>query len=483
MQLTKYLFFQIFIIGLTAITSFAQIGYHFTLTINGWNDCSKSVILASYYGDRQFLKDSSTCKNGIFYFKGNTPLPTGMYAFILPNQTSFDIIVSEKEDQTKYSFVIDANLDMNTCVVSGSQENSIFFENNKTTNKLNQTAQGYFFIYSDSLKSQTEKNTAANQYQEIIHSINIYRKEIIQKYPHLFVSALMQMVIKPQSEPFQNNPQWSERETAVYKYCNERNEFLMAIPFENPNIVNTKLIYDLLKKYMDSFMLPYPDSAKIMCDELISRTEAANNPALFRYVANFLLTHIQKQKYQCFENVTYYLANKYFLSDKAFWMDPNAKAKMKLSIDKMALNLCGAVAPDLLLTDTTFVQNMTLQSIDKKVTVLVFWDVDCGHCQFDIPVINELYKNMNHNDVAVVAVYTKEDFEAWKTFVREKKLAFINLANVQNTEILLEKYNVFQTPVVLILDDEKKIHYKNITVKNIPEAINRVLAKKAILVD
>jgi len=481
--LKKYFFFQIFIIGWATFNSFAQAGYHFTLKINGWNDCSKSIILASYYGDRQFLKDSSACQNGSFYFKGSTPLPTGMYAFILPDQTSFDIIVSENEDQTKYSFVIDANLDMNTVVVTGSQENSIFFENNRTTNKLSQMAQEYFLIYSDSLKSSNERSDAANRYQETIYNIDVYRKDIIQKYPQLFVSAVLQMVVKPKSEPFQNNPQWSERESSVYKYYHERNEFLMAIPFENPYIVNTKLIYELLKKYMEGYMLPYPDSAKTICDDLIARTEATNNPALFRYVSNFLLNHIQKQKYQCFDNVTYHLANKYFLSDKAFWMDQGSKTKMKSSLDKMALNLCGAVAPDLLLTDTTFIQNMSLHSIDKKVTVLVFWDVDCGHCQFDIPAINNLYKDMHHNDVAVVAVYTKEDFEAWKTFVREKKLTFINLANVQNTEILLEKYNVLQTPVVLILDDKMRIHYKNIPVKNIPEAINRVLAKKAILAD
>jgi thiol-disulfide isomerase/thioredoxin len=66
----------------------------------------------------------------------------------------------------------------------------------------------------------------------------------------------------------------------------------------------------------------------------------------------------------------------------------------------------------------------SLSQVRAKYTVLVFWAVDCGHCQTEIPKLHEdLKKIRNSVDVKVYAVQTKEElYKDWKKFIGEKKL-------------------------------------------------------------
>jgi thiol-disulfide isomerase/thioredoxin len=93
----------------------------------------------------------------------------------------------------------------------------------------------------------------------------------------------------------------------------------------------------------------------------------------------------------------------------------------------------------------------------------VFWSVDCGHCQTEIPKLNEELKELKGKiDFTTFAVYTKEDFEAWRKFILEKKLDFVNVFDPIHINNLKEKYDIYSTPVIYILDKDKKIKAKRL---------------------
>jgi thiol-disulfide isomerase/thioredoxin len=105
----------------------------------------------------------------------------------------------------------------------------------------------------------------------------------------------------------------------------------------------------------------------------------------------------------------------------------------------------------------------TLYTVKSKFTVLVFWSVDCGHCQTEIPKLNEELKELKGKiDFTTFAVYTKEDFEAWRKFILEKKLDFVNVFDPIHINNLKEKYDIYSTPVIYILDKDKKIKAKRL---------------------
>ena len=69
-------------------------GYEIKGEIKGLKD--SSVILAYYFGGKQFATDTAEVINEKFSFKGDEKLKGGMYLVVLGNQQYFDIIISEQ---------------------------------------------------------------------------------------------------------------------------------------------------------------------------------------------------------------------------------------------------------------------------------------------------------------------------------------------------------------------------------------------------
>ena len=91
----KYL--TLFFITFYSILSFSlEKNYNIKLTVKGAEN--KLGILAYYYGEKRFVKDSLFFDNkGITFIKGNKNIPTGVYLLAFPGlqYKSFDIILNE----------------------------------------------------------------------------------------------------------------------------------------------------------------------------------------------------------------------------------------------------------------------------------------------------------------------------------------------------------------------------------------------------
>ena len=97
------------------------ISYNISGEIEGLQDTS--VILAYYFGGKQYATDTAQSVNGNFTFKGKKELKGGMYLVVLPNQQYFDIIISENNFSfsTKLDDLIDA------MAFKNSKENTPFY--------------------------------------------------------------------------------------------------------------------------------------------------------------------------------------------------------------------------------------------------------------------------------------------------------------------------------------------------------------------
>jgi hypothetical protein len=64
----------------------------------------------------------------------------------------------------------------------------------------------------------------------------------------------------------------------------------------------------------------------------------------------------------------------------------------------------------------------------------------------------------------VYAVQTKDElFETWRKFIIEKKLnEFINVFDPIHLNNLKEKFDIYSTPVIYILDKDKRIKAKRL---------------------
>ena len=66
-------------------SSFGQ--YNISVKIDGL-DCEDELLLANHFGDKQYLRDTSECVNGIATFRGDESLQNGVYLIVLPKKST-----------------------------------------------------------------------------------------------------------------------------------------------------------------------------------------------------------------------------------------------------------------------------------------------------------------------------------------------------------------------------------------------------------
>lgn len=118
----------------------------------------------------------------------------------------------------------------------------------------------------------------------------------------------------------------------------------------------------------------------------------------------------------------------------------------------------------------TFVK---LSDVKADYTILVFWDVDCGHCQKEIPILLDAYNEMlkEKKNVKVYSVYMQHEGEKYLKYIDEHKLPWVNVYDGAHFNNAVEKYDVYSTPVIYVLDKNKIIKAKRIEAGKVKEII------------
>ena len=71
------------------ISWYSSLGqYEISVKIDGLG-CDDELLLANHFGDKQYLRDTSECVNGIATFRGDETLENGVYLVVLPKKNYF----------------------------------------------------------------------------------------------------------------------------------------------------------------------------------------------------------------------------------------------------------------------------------------------------------------------------------------------------------------------------------------------------------
>lgn len=118
----------------------------------------------------------------------------------------------------------------------------------------------------------------------------------------------------------------------------------------------------------------------------------------------------------------------------------------------------------------------SLHQIDSKYIILWFWEPDCSHCQKMTPVLVDLYneQKLREKGVLVMAIYMHrnindwhkytEHIKKWYDFVLKHNMdIFINVWEPFGISHYRDKYDISSSPVLYLLDKDKKIIAKRIS--------------------
>jgi thiol-disulfide isomerase/thioredoxin len=464
----RSLFFSFFILffSLPAFNQ-AQKGYEISFTISGLSD--STIYLAYHLGDKQYLKDSVKIdKSGHGVFSGKETLPQGIYMLVLPGKKYFEMLVSDNQIFSVECSYIDY---FKTLKFSGSPENIAFVNYQRKWILMQEEAA--------KLRSRAQNNKANNDsikkltnlQSNLEEKMKSYLNDVINENKGNLLSVLIKSMLPVDVPPIVLPPNTKNPDSVRYfrEYMYNKDHFFDNIDLTDERLLRTPILQGKLNMFFTNVVIQLPDSINKEIDKVIAK--CSKNYKMFQFIAVFLFNHFRESEIMGHDGVMVKLADDLYLSGKADWTTKEWRDNLRKEVDRIRPNLIGVKGHDLIMD--TFTGSLTsLYDIKKDFTILIFWEPDCGHCQEAMPKLKEYYDKVKDQGVEVFAVCTQTDKPKWEKFIKEKDLNWINGWDPKRATNFDYYYNVQSTPTIFILDKNKVIIAKKLSVENIGSFID-----------
>jgi thiol-disulfide isomerase/thioredoxin len=434
-------------------------GYEIKFILEGLSDTL--LYFAYYYADNTYMYDTlhrSQKEPYTFVCRKDSLIPRGIY--LLANQDKVRLM--EVIVDTSTSFTVKAT-NLNNVQFINSPENEIMNTYSLTMSMF----QREIYRLTNEIK---EKETADNPdtvsieeqkrerrlYQD---SIRDYMATFIENNRHtLFGKArlLLQDVSIPDPP---KNPDGSLVDSN-FRYQYYINHYWDNMDFSEPALLSTPAFHPRLKTYYEEVIPPLIDTVIKYTDLLLEK--AKDEPELFQYIVRFVTGRYERSQYVAHDAIFVHMIQKYYAEGLCPWVDEAVLEEMVKKAEKLSHILIGRKAPELYMADTNGVFRSNYE-IDRKYTIMWFWELNCGHCKTATPKLLEFYNRAKDSlDFEVYAVCTSSDTVKWKQAIIEKQLPWINVGGNKANINYKIAYDVTTTPVIYVLDKEKKIIVKKI---------------------
>ena len=450
----------------------ADAGYNIKITAKGLKEGS-TCILANYYGDKQYIKDSAKVNaKGEVVFKGTEKYPQGVYLFVPPNKKYFDFIVDAGQN---FSLETDTADYIKNMKVKNSLENKFFYDYQTFMSAKQKQIEPLRELYKKTTKTNKDSTKLLLDKMSLIDKeVKEYKINFIKDNPETFVAKLFKAMEDPEVPEAPMLPSGKKDTTFAYRYY--KAHFFDNIDFSDDRLLRTPIFHTKLKQYMDKLTAQIPDSINVAADYLATKSKV--NPEVFKYIIYWLTYTYESSNIMGMDAVFVHMVEKYYQTKQAFWIDSTQLYKITNRAFTLKPLLLGKKAPAITMIDTTG-QYISLYDVKAKYTVLIFWDHACGHCKKEIPKLAELYKKIKDKGVEVYAIETEDKPDEWKKFIRENKLNWINVSEPDQYRRAVTKkiYDIYSTPVIYLLDEHKMIKAKRIDTEQLGNFID-VLEKE-----
>lgn len=456
-----------------------------------------TVFLTKYYGKGLYYADTAESKGGYAEFTAKPDLKPGIVAFLMPGQKYFEFIFNKEEVniETSKDDLIGA------MKVKKSEENKIFNGYIQFIQKERTKANEITKAREKLKKDDSQYAVLGKQLDSIGKSVLAYQTDLFKNNPDKLVAKLIKMSIEidvPEAPKDANGKILDSN----FRYNYYRAHYWDNIDLKDDRLVNTPVFHQKLETYFGKTMLvQHPDTitkfAFPFCDQLTKGSD------LFKYSVDYITNNAAKSNIMGLDKVFVLMVERYYCAKDekgksyAYWMGDE---KLKELCDENPIKkklVQGVVPPNVSLRDTTDKVFRDFYSLKSEYTILYFWDPDCGHCKKVTPKLETLYsKKFKGRNIEVFAVgkATGEEFLEWKKFIKDNKLTFINVGLTQSLYEAATKdalqfipkyttlealnyhttYDLYATPRIFVLDKDKKIIAKQLTISQLEDLLDNL---------
>jgi thiol-disulfide isomerase/thioredoxin len=480
----KYWFLLFFSFYYLASVSAQQVlppglGHEVTIKSNYKN---VTVYIGAYYGRLKTLVDSVTSdENGIGRFAGPDKWTPGIYFFVTPKKAiDFEFLMDENQH-----FRIDFDTASRAkLVVYQSPDNEIFADYTSFLARISprlqqlQAALAKAVNPADSTAKRAELAKASAELTE-------YRNKLMEEKPGSLLARLLQVAKIPETPSIPVLPDGSRDSQYAYKYV--KGHYWDNVDFYEDMLLFTPFFESKLDEYFKYYVSPVPDSIIAEVDYILMSARAGKD--IYRYLLGKFTDQYIQPKIMGQDKVFLHLFQEYYLNGDTSWLNEKQRQYIFNRGYSLFANQINEMAPPLTLADTSGKQ-ISLYEIQSPFTFIAFWDPQCGHCKEKIPELDSLYKaKWKALGVHIFAVCVKEYlFFEWKNFINEKNLVdWTHAYQTKEEKTKVEAssqpsyhqlYDIQQTPTFYLLDADKRIIAKSLTLEQYDKIIETKLQEK-----
>lgn len=467
-------------------------GQTYTLQVTLKNQPDNPVVIGTISGEKFSPLDSfelqpvllgQQVKQVSWQFPENA-VP-GMYRLIF-GQTTYARVMGESPQQLDFIFnredilfETDFKAPVDSLKIIQSNENQLWFrflkKQKEFTDRLNMLEKEVDYLQAqlNEMKNtpdasarfgeiETQMAGKANTFNQLQLERNSFIEKLVQENEDYFAARIIKLFQEPFRDGF-----LSKQERHEYF----QREYFRFFDFSDESLIQSTVLTDKIFDYLVTFNQPgftmqereiaYLKAVNRVLREIENDNDEAVNP-VFDFVLDYLVTGFERLN---MEGIVLHLAENY--SAKLCQSDEKTTLQRKLEAKKMKT---GTIVPDFTLNDLNG-GPVTFSQVLKPKNLVIFWASWCPHCVEMLPQLKAWYGNMNKNELEIVAVSLDENKEEWQKAVYNGGIeGFFNLSDLQEWDgDVAEKYNIYATPTMFIIDDNLQIQAKPNSVKELIE--------------
>lgn len=401
----------------------------YKVTLKGVRADTSSYILTGWNWGNKVSIDTVKARKGKVVFSSRHPLNSGHYAICKDDgKKVLDFIVPRKNSSFSISFIQDGK---SFAVLSGNKENKLYTE------------------FQNLINYKWEELSSAEAFAAKIGGI---KETAAAEHPGTLLDIILQNTL------FQ--PKTAE-------------EIRQNFPFGDTIILHTQFAEDKVEQYLRMLEYNHNDTIVRHIDSMIS---SASDKRLQTRLAATAYGHFRDPSIMGQEGIAVHIADKWFINGPLEWPNEEGKFLLRTFVEFNRHSLIGMDAPQLELTDTTG-SIIPLRDMAGEYTIVYFYTDDCRTCIKETPQLVDFVNGYEDAVLSVYAVYANDNAQRWKEYI-EKELyiynPFMEWCNVYDPDYssgLQILYNVVQTPQMFLLDRDKKIIGRGLSVKNLKELL------------
>ena len=426
------------------------------------------IYIGTNYGNNRVLADSCVLNEkseGVF--KGAQKLTPGIYFLVNPKYNIlFDFLV---DDAQNFKIIADTTNVSNYTIV-GSKENDLFKEYSAAVNKIG----GELATIENKFKASTssaDSSTYREQYIAKDKELKDKRNSFMKTYPNSMMSYLLNVMQRPEPPSI---PVINGKADSLYPFYFVKNHFWDKVVFNDNRLIRTPFFEAKLDEYFKNYVAREADSIieEVQYMLTVAKTGKEIYPfLLFKFTNKYISPEFMGQ-----DKVFLHLYQNFFAKGDTVLLNEASKKSITERAYSMMANQLGLPAPALDI-NTIDDKPFSLYKTAAPYTFIAFWDPTCSHCKIEIPQLDSMYKaSWKALGVEIVGVNINfKEIPAWKKFIADNNIN--NWFHVYQTEAALnaeianrkpttirQLYDVFKTPTFYLLDANKRIIAKNLTI-------------------